>query len=194
MALVDSGTATDLDNDLLKATERAIEATMNPKTRRDHDHIVLKGMKVAMKDGPNGLLRNLPTSKDPVRDCALGATNLAFMLLKSETPYPNEQQIVATVYASQSLMLQALDVAAKLGVVEITNENVARAGRIVGARVLEAINVPPPKLNALAGKVRGVMKNPEAMQAIKLQIGADRDPRAPQPTLPETEPTTASEA
>lgn len=185
MALVNEG----LENDLLKATEQHIESRLTPDVKLYYQRIVLAGMHVAIKGGPTGILRNLRTSPDPIRACAVGGVNLAFMLLKSETPHPSPSMLVATTHAGYALMLQALDVAAKMKLIEITGGDggtIDKATKIATDQIMANIHMTPDKLNAAAGKVHGVMKDPAQMQAIRLKIGADRDPRAPTPTLPET--------
>lgn len=184
MALINEG----MENDILKAAEAAIEAAMNPRTRRDYTRLVIAGMKVAMRGGPQGLMRNLPSSKDPVRDCAIGAVNLAFMMAKTAQSETGNVPENALTYACYGLMLQALDVAAKLGLVEITNELVAEATKIATDRIFANMRITPEMLNTAAGKVNDIIKDPAMMEKLKLEIGASRDPRAPTPTLPEMAP------
>lgn len=185
MAIVNEG----IENDLLKATEQRIEAGLNPQAKLDTQRIVLAGMKVAIGGGVNGILRNLKSAPDPVKACAVGAVNLAFMLIKSDQTPPTDRVLAATVHASYLLMLQALDVAAKMGLVEITEGDggtIDKATRMATNQIAMNMHLTPDKLNTAATKVHGVMKDPKKMQDIRLKIGVDRDPRAPEPTpLPE---------
>lgn len=177
MALIDQG----LEDGLLKANEDAILAKLDPKMRRDVQRIVLAGMKVAIHGGPNGILRNLPTSKDPVRDCAIGAVNLAFMMVKSQNPTPSSDVLAATAYASYLLMFQALDVAAKMKKVEITPEVITQATKVATDRVLANMGLTPAKMNMIVSKVGAVTKNPEQMKTINNRIDTELSPRGPAP-------------
>ncbi len=169
----------DLKNDLLQQTEAGIEAGLAPDAKRDYQRLVLAGMHVALKDGSKGMMRNLPHSQDPVRDCAIGAVNLTFMMVKSATGYVPEKALVPACY---TLMLQALDVAAKAGLVEITQEVITKATKIATDRIFANSRITPDKLNKAAAAVNTVHKDPALMDKVMLAIGAHRDPRASSPT------------
>lgn len=186
MALMSKG----LDDDLLKATEEHIESRLTPEVKTYFQRIVLAGMKYAIHGGPNGVMRNLKSAPDPLKAIAVGAVNLAFMLLKSENPHPSPTMLVATTHASYALMLQGMGVAAKMGLIEITGGDggtIDKATKMATDQIMANMHVTPDKMNAAAAKVHGVMKDPAQMQMIRLKTGIDRDPRAPTPTLPEGE-------
>lgn len=190
MALINEG----LENNLLKATEADIEAKLTPEVKEYYQRITLAGMRYAKHGGAEGVMRNLKSAPDPVKACAIGGTNLAFMMLKSQNPYPSPTMLVATAHASYALMLYALDVAAKMkpAVVEITGGDggtIEKGTRAVTDQIMANMHVTPAKFAKGAEAAHGIMKNPAEMQKIRLKIGADRDPRAPSPTLPEAEPT-----
>jgi hypothetical protein len=166
-------------NKLLQQTEDAIEAGLAPDTRREYQRLVLAGMKAALKDGPKGILRNLPQSKDPVRDCAIGAVNVTFAMIKEAKGQVPEKAVVPACYA---LMLHALDIAAGIGKVEITNQVIAQATKIATDRIFAASRISPQMLNKAAGAVNGLRKDPTKMDKVMLAIGAHRDPRASMPT------------
>ncbi len=188
MALINEG----IENDLLKAAEKDIESRLRPETRNYYQRIVLAGMKYAIHGGANGVLRGLNTAKDPVKACAIGGVDLAFMLLKSENPHPSPMMLVAASQAGYTLMLQAMDVAAKMKLIEITEGDggtIDQATRTATDRIMMIMHVTPEKFHAAASKVHGLTKDPAQMQALKLKLGVDRDPRAPMPTLPNEEAT-----
>lgn len=191
MALMNEG----LENDLLKAAEQQIEAGLNPQAKLDTQRIVLAGMKFANQGGGNGIMRGLKTSPDPVKTCAIGGANLAFMLIKGDQTPPTDRVLVATAHASYILMLQGLDVASKMGLVKITEGDggtIDLATRFTTNQIATNIHLTRERLHIAATQVHGVMKSPEKMQALRLKVGIDRDPRAPMPTLPEeaaSEPT-----
>jgi hypothetical protein len=185
MALVNDG----IENDLLKANEEGILERLNPTMRRDVQRIVLAGMKVAIKNAST-FVPALRLSKDPLRACAESAVNIAFLMMKSEGPNPPDHVQAAAAHASYILMLQAMDVAAKLGLIEVTEGTggtIDKATRMATDRIFAAIHMTEQKMHTAASRVVQVTKNPEQMQAIRLKIGADRDPRAPQPTIPDEE-------
>lgn len=187
MALIDEG----LENDLLKATEQSIEAKLTPETKEMYQRIVLAGMKVAIRGGANGILRNLANVPDPLQACAVGAVNFAFMMLKSENPNPTPPMLTATIYASYTLMLQAMDVAAKMKLIEVTEGDggtIDQATRAATDRIATVTHVTPDRLQKAAAAAHGVMKDPQKMQMVRLRAGIDRDPRAPTPTLPDEAP------
>lgn len=187
MALMNDG----LDNDLLKAAEQDIESKIPPSIRVYYQRIVLAGIKYATHGGADGVFRDIRTQPDPVKVCGIGGANVAFMLLKSENPHPTPQMLQATVHASYTLTLQAMDVASKMKppVLQITEGDggtIDQATRAATDRILLLTHVTPDKLNTMATKVHGLMQNPQQAQAIRLKLGVDRDPRAPMPTLPDT--------
>lgn len=165
------------DNDLLKANEDAIEARLDPAARRDYQRIVLAGMKSAMANN-GALLRNLPQSKDPVKDCAIGAVNLTFLMIKTQNVPFTERLATAATMAAYTLTLQALDMANKMGLVEITPEVVAQATTIATDRIFQAMHLTPQMMAHAAAKVHAITQDPKAMEQIELKIGAKRDPRA----------------
>lgn len=190
MALIDEG-AEPLENDLLAQVEKGLEASMNAQTRRQYDIIVLSGMQAAMKGGTKGMLRNLPQSKDPVRDCAIGAVNVAFLTYKGSQGQGGTQLSEAAVtFASYGLMLQALDMAAKMGLVEITGGTggtIDQAFRIATDRIMANIDMTKEKLTQAAAKVKNIMQDPQMMEKLELEVGTKRDPRAAQPTMTDVE-------
>ena len=192
MALINQGVP-EMEDDLLAQTEEGIKAAMDAKTRREHDILVLSGMQAAMKNGPKGMLRNLPISQNPIRDCAIGAVNVAFLTFKESQKEGGAQlSETSAVYASYTLMLQAMDVAAKLGRIEITGGTggtIDQAFRIATDRIMANVDMTPEKLTAAAGNVKRVMEDPQMMEKLELEVGAKRDPRAPAPTLTDVEET-----
>ena len=170
MALISKGP----ENDLLKATEEGIAARLVPEVRRDYQRIVLAGVKAAMNNG-GALLRNLPQSKDPVRDCAIGGVNLTFLMLKEAKGNVPPKAYVPAAY---TLVMEALDMAAKMKLIEVTPELIAEATKIATDHIFRLTHLSPQKLNHIAGRVNAITKDPAAMEKIELAIGSKRDPRA----------------
>lgn len=165
------------ENDLLKQTEAGIEAKLSPASRRDYQRIVLAGMKAATANN-GAMLAKLPTSQDPVRDCAIGGVNVTFLMLKTMNVPPTEKLLTAATMAAYTLVMEALDMAAKMKLVEITPEVIAQATSIATDRIFAILGVTPEMFNQAAGKVNAITKDPAAMERIEMMIGSKRDPRA----------------
>lgn len=166
-------------NKVIAAAEQKVEAGLLPEVRDDYLKIVLAGMKVALKDGTNGILAGLKKKEDPLNDCAVGAINLVMMLKREAKGGMPEN---AMVPASMTLMLQALEFADKAGIIKVGEEELNKATRIWTNYLLKASGVTPQMLSKAAGRVQGVMNDPTQMEAIARRAGTVRDPRAGVPT------------
>lgn len=171
-----------LNNKLLQAAEAKIEAGLTPENRTDYLKIVVAGQRYALHGGLQGLLASLKGRPDPIRDCARGAVNIVgYLRMMSQGTMP----VRAMVPAAMALMLQALDFADKARIVAVGRDELVRATRLFINDMTKAMGLTPDKLNQMAKLTQGVMEDPTKMEQVKLRAGLVRDPRAPQPTLPE---------
>lgn len=174
------GKPQDID---LKAAEEKILAGLTPGNRANVDRVVVAGMQAAMKDGPNSIIAGLAQSKDPVRDCAMGAVNLAFMLRKQSR---DTMPVEALVPGAMILMLQAMDFADRIGVLEIGPQEITRGTKIFANQIFNLSGITPQKFNALGKRVNGIAQDPGQMDTIARRAGVVKDPRASQmTTLPQ---------
>lgn len=163
----------------LKAAEDKIMAGLTPRNRDNVNRVVVAGMKVALKDGPNSIIAGISKSADPVRDCAIGAVNLA-MLLRKESR--DTMPVEALVPGAMILMLQAMDFADRVGVLEIGQAEIARGAKIFTNHLFNLAGITPQKFNMLAGRVGGITKDPSQMEALARRSGVVKDPNASQMT------------
>lgn len=171
-----------LNNKLLQATEARLEAGLTPEVREDYLKIVVAGQKYALHGGLQGLLASLKGRPDPIADCARGAVNIvSYLRMMAQGTMPPK----AMVPAAMTLMLQALDFADKAGIVAVGQEELVRATRLFVNDITKAMGLSAEKLNQMAQMTRGVMDDPTKMMQVKLRAGLVRDPRTPEPTLPE---------
>ena len=169
------------DNAMLQQYEQAIEAKLDPQVRGYYQRIVLAGMKSAMANN-GAMMAKLPQSQDPVRDCALGAVNVTFLMIKTMNVPLTEHLATAITAAAYTLTMQALDMAAKMKLVKITPQIIASATSTATDRVFQLIHVTPQMLNNAAQRVHAITQDPKSMEQIELKIGSKRDPRAALPT------------
>lgn len=171
------------NNKLLQAIEQKIETGLTPDTKVDYDKIVLAGMRLAQKGGPDGMLAALQRSKDPVASCAKGAVNLVVLMSHQSNGKMPEK---AMVPAAMVLMLNALYFADKVRIIKVGVEEIDRATRIFMDEIFRAFRISRPMLDRMATKVNTIMDDPAAMDRINRTVGAAKDPRASTPTqLPE---------
>ena len=173
------------NNRLLLAVEQKIEANLTPKAKEDYNKIVLAGMRLALKDRPNGMIAALERSADPIKSCAAGAVNL--VALMSHQTASGRMPPNAMAPASMTLMLNALYFGEKAGVLKVDTEVINKATRIWTDEFFRSVKISPETLNKAAALSHKVMKDPAAMERIRRTVGAPPDdarpnaPPAPQP-------------
>lgn len=155
-------------NTVLKAAERKVEAGLTPETRANYQKIVTAGMKIALKDGPNGILAGLAKSKDPLHDCAKGAINLCLLMRKQAR---GVMPFKAMVPAAMTLMLQALDFADKAGVIKVGAVEIGKASRIFADEIFKAFGISGQQLQTAATKVHAITQDPAQMARLNLEAG-----------------------
>ena len=170
-----------LDNKLLQATEQQLESSLLPETKSDYMRIVVSGMKVAMADGPNGMLSRLKTSRNPINDCAIGAIHLVLTMSKGSRGVMPTKALIPAAY---TLMLQALDFTDKAGIAKVGRDELVKATHVFMNKIYSTYGITMPMLNKAAGQVHGIMSDPTKMEMINRRVGAVKDPRAGTPTIP----------
>lgn len=175
-----------LDNKLLAVTEQKIEAGMTPDARDQYLKVVVAGMKIGLDGGPNGqLAKLLQNSKEPLKDCAEGAVNLVMVLRRGAR---GVMPLKAMIPGAFTLMLEALDVAERIGAVKVGNEELAQATKFFNDYLFKVLKITPEMLNKAAGAAYGVISDRDKMEVVKRRVGLVKDPRASTPTpLPEGE-------
>lgn len=156
-----------------------LEGQMDPAIREDYDKIVAAGMQWGMDKGLDGLLASLQQSQDPVRDSAVGAVNAVFKYLSAVSR--GTLPPVAGVWASQTLMLLALDFAQRAGFAQIGPKEIDRAFRLWSNGIFTAFSITPEMLNKGKERTNEILANPAKMEQLQLAIGARKDPRASMP-------------
>ena len=168
-----------LDNKILAAVEKGVEAGLAPETRENYFKIVNAGMRAGLDKGPEGLLAQLRNSKDPITDCAKGAVNLVLMMRREAR---GVMPVQAMIPAALTLMLQALDFADKARIVKVGKEEVDKATRFFTNYVFQSFNVTPEMMQKAGSRVRDVTRDPSQMETVYRRAGMVRDPRASTPT------------
>ena len=170
-------------NDLLTETEQKIESQLQGDTRRNYMKIVVAGMHAGLSstNGKPPLLASLKDSKDPIHDCAAGAVSLVLILRKEAK---GVMPLKAMVPAATTLMLKALAVAERMGLVEITPENLAQATRILTNTLFHALGITPQMMQAAAQKIHSITQDHGHMEAMKRAAGIVKSPDASEPTEP----------
>lgn len=171
-------------NKILLAAEMKIESQLEPSVRADYQKVVVAGLHAGLSGGPKSILASLKDSKDPIKDCAMGAINLAVLLMKQSR---NTMPMKAMVPAAATLMFLALDSAERMGVIKITNEVVAQATHYYTNHIFKVLNISPQMLHTAAGNLHKITSNPTNMEELRRRAGIVRDPRASLPTEAPTE-------
>jgi hypothetical protein len=175
MSLINS----PLKNNVLKAAEAKLESQIPPKQRDNFLKVVVSGMRVGLQGGDKSILAGLKQSKDPIKDCALGAVNLVTLLSKQSR---GTMPVEAAITGAMALMLQALDFADKAGIAKVGNEELVQATKYFTDFIMERLGISKQMLAHAAQKVTAMTKNPEQMQKIKLAAGVEKAPGAQSPT------------
>ena len=173
----------ELNNKVLQACLARIEEQLAPENHDNYMKIVVAGMRVALDKGPNGIAGSLLKSKDPVADSAKGAIGLV-LGMRSEAK--GAMPIQAMIPAAMSLMLKALDICDRAGIIKVTNVEVDKATKVFTDMMMQMFKITPQMLRHATGKVNQLAEDPAALQKMRLAAGFDRHPNAPTPTpLPE---------
>jgi len=125
-------------------------------------------MQLAMDGGQQSIIYKLKDSKDPVKDAAIGAVNMVFLMRKqSHGTMPPK----AMVPAAMTLMLKALDFADKSGLVQMDTEKLVRATHIFSDHMFQVMGLSKQMLQTAAVRTHGMMNNPVDRAAIEKAAG-----------------------
>src|SRR3990167_3125094 len=157
-----------MENSLLKQAEAQIERQLKPEVRQNYMKIVVAGLKLAMNKGGACLLASLKESDVTVSDIVQGAIGIVGLLRKESK---GVMPVNAMVPAAFALVLQGLDLADKMGVLEVTKPVLDEATRDFGEGITKALGLTPEKMKSMATQVQGVMADPAKMKQLE-QAGA----------------------
>lgn len=167
-----------LSNPILAQTEERIEAGLTPETLQNYNKVVVAGMSVALKGGPDGGMARLRNSPDPVAQAARGAVNLVLTMKRHSPLMPYK----AMVPAGLTLMLKALDFIDRAKIAPVGNDELVRATHIFTDTLFGGVGITKPMLTQAAQRVHAITNDPQAMAKISLKAGLTRHPLAATPT------------
>lgn len=151
-------------NSLLKQVEAQIEQGLKAGVRENYMRVVIAGMKFALKDGPNGILAKLKSSKDPVADIVKGAISVVGLLRRAaKGAMPGG----AMVPAAMTLTLHGLDYAERIGILKVDKAVVDQATQLFAETMLVVMGVSKDQLNKMTNKVHGLMQDPAQMAKLQ---------------------------
>lgn len=153
-----------MTNPLLRQIEDRIEAQLAPDNRENYMKILVAGMKLGLKDGPNGILAGLKDAQDPVATAARGAVNIVGLLSRSARGKMPEK---AMVPAAMSLMLHALDFLEKTGKMKVDEAVLEKATKMFADDIMRLFGINNQKLSNMASMSHMVGMNPQALQQIQ---------------------------
>lgn len=166
-----------LNNSVLQAAESAIEQQLTGKDRENYLRIVVAGLKVATNGGPNSPFAKLVHStKDPIRDCVNGAIGLVGHMRKEAKGVMPTKSMVP---AAMTLMLHALDVIDRAGVMKIGKPELVQATKLFSSEVFRQAKISPDMLRTAASKVHGITQDPAAVEKLHYAAGTKAAPGAP---------------
>lgn len=154
----------NLSNPMLVKIERQIESTLTPQTQENYQKIVTAGLKIVMRGGKDSQLAKLANMPDPVNACAVGAVNLVVTMRRmSRGTMPGN----AMVPAAMTLMLEGLDFAEKVGVIQIDEKVMERATKIFTDMVFRVFKISQGTLNKAADAVHRVIEDPRSGEVLR---------------------------
>lgn len=167
------------ENSILAQAEQAIESKLTPEIKFSYQKVVNAGMSLGLQNGPHGLLGRLAQSRDPVSDAAKGALGLVF-IMRGEAKGVMPPQVIAP--AAMTLMIKALAVLDRAGVLTVTNDELVRGARILTDELMARMGVTKPMLLHAATRVHQFTQDPTAMELINRKAGLVKHPDASEPT------------
>lgn len=164
---------------VLADVEKRIEDNLLPENRANYQRVVEAGTRTGLDKGPDSIIAKLRESKNPVKDCAVGAVNLAVLMrVHSRMSMP----VQAMVPASMTLMLHALDMANRLGLVKVDQNVVNTATHIFTEYWVRSQGITPQMITHAAGIVHGITQDPTKMDMLARRTGVVKHPMASEPT------------
>jgi len=153
------------ENSLIKQAEEQILQRLKTGVREPTLKLVAAGMKFAMRGGANSILAELRDSQNVLQDCVKGAIGLVGALRKAAK---GEVPQTAMVPAAMILALQALDFAARMGKIKVTNEVLDEATQFFVEMILPAMGVSHDRMQQLTERAASVANDPETMRQISI--------------------------
>ena len=146
-------------NPLLKQTEQAIMAKVEPNLQNPLQRTITAGLEI-MYGSKQGVLKNqLMKSNDFAHNAGEGAAKLVGILfIQSKKTMP----VKVAVPAATIFMCEALGFLEQSGKVKVTPELLADSTKDMAASVLQLFGVSQDKMNAMIGqsvKPRGLLNN-----------------------------------
>lgn len=146
---------------LLAQVEAKLESHLTPTNRQDYMKIVVAGMKTVTSGGPQGLLRKLTASPNPLQTAVNGPINLIGYMGRSAK---GKMPAKAMVPAAMTLMLHALDFLDRTGKLQVTEGVVDQATKMFADGIMKAFNISQAQLQLVAQKAHGVTQDPGQLQ------------------------------
>lgn len=184
MALMDqaSPSNTSFHNQLLAQAEAKLEAGLTPQNKVDYMKIVVAGMQIFLKGGPQGLSQKLTQSKDPMATATAGPINLIANMAHAAKGGPMPQK--AMVPAAMTLMLHALDMLEGMGKIQVTADVLDQATKKFADNIFRAFNITAQKFDEMTQQAHGVTQNPQHLAAIKQRVANFKAPPPPSQAAP----------
>jgi hypothetical protein len=164
-----------LQNKLLAAVEKKVESQLTPRVRGPYMRVVVAGMKVGLHKGKDSIIASLEKSKDPVKDCVEGAVNIVTVLQKESR---GTLDFHAMVPGAMTLMLKALDFAAKARIIKVDKKVVDRATLMFADLVYERMGITPEMIQKASYSAQAAANDPRMARKIEEQAGRAVTPGA----------------
>lgn len=141
----------NLTDPILKQIEQGIEAKIPPELKQGYMQVVAAGMRV-MFDPQTAKFtqQRLDAGGDPVQGVAQAISDLLVLLYHESK---KQMSIPAAMLAAITLMCQALDVAEKIGKIQVTKELVAQCVKATTAMCMQKFGIGQEQIQqALANR------------------------------------------
>lgn len=187
--LLDAGKAPasgqQLSDPILQQIEQNLESQVPPQLKKQYLAIVVAGMSILYNEKTAQFIKQrMQASPDMVQNVSKGVADLILMVFQNSGQDKNKAQTQAffdaAMLACITLMCQVLDMAEKLGALEVTSELVGKCTEATYKATMQNFGVTPEMVRA---------------EMSKAQKGVDMS-KPPQPTGPaaQTQPAPANPA
>jgi len=159
-------------NPLLTKITQDIEAKVAPENLQAYHKAVTAGLTIMFNPKTHQhleLVKNPESRKDPVRTLANGITGLVWLMFQQSK---QSMKAEVLVMAAVTLFCHAADFAEQSYGIQLTNEQIAQATRILAENLMKKLGITPAQLQDAINKGGAHIKAQQSLQG---------QPQQPQP-------------
>lgn len=156
-----------VDDPLLQKIEKQIESKVPQQLRAQYDGIVVSGMSIMYDANSRQFIKErMEASPDMVKNVATGVADLVKMVFdnsgQGKSPKSAQAFFEASMLACVTLMCQVLDMAEKIGALEVSNEIIGKCTELTYKETMRRFGVTEEMVRAEIAKGKGGKGAPPA--------------------------------